>query len=110
MTVCKLCLNKKAKNTHRIAMSVFAIHIYYLAFASLYLTHNGPDTNNEDTQPDTRPNAIGIAKERSEVRPQTSATTTIVRTAQTVVVVVTMLRTSVLDTLKSILSESDILG
>ena len=41
----------------------------YFAFLSLYITHSGPEIKSDEKQPDTRPNIIGIANERSEERP-----------------------------------------
>ncbi len=82
----------------------------FLSVFSLYLTHNGPATNSDDKQPEIKPNVMGIANERSVTRPQTSDTTTIVSTAQTVVTVVTILRTSVLEMLISIFSATESSG
>ena len=44
--------------------------------------------NKDEIQPESKPNAIGIAKVRRLVRPNNSATTIIVRTAKEVVTVV----------------------
>ena len=46
--------------------------------------------NREEIQPETIPNAIGIAKLRSDVKPKNSETTTIITTAIKVVTVVTI--------------------
>ena len=79
--------------------------MFYLAFffvlgvlASrrfLQRTQRGPETHIEEKQPETIPNAMGIAKVRSEVRPASSETTIIVIIASVVVVVVKMLRLTV---------------
>lgn len=80
MNIWILCFSLLKKDSIRLISLMLSVlnsgyAVFFALFETLFalylfhITHKGPETNTELMHPETRPNAMGMAKVRSVVRP-----------------------------------------